>query len=305
MMGNTLAEKILIRNTKSKNCRPGDIVITKPDLVAVHDIYTPFVYRKFKEMGFTEIWDTEKVVNIMDHLTITCLKDDPRHLRYSYKLTDEFGIKKTYINEGISHQILPELNLVKPGDIVYVTDSHTTTYGAIGCFSTGVGHTEMSAILGTGEMWVKVPSAIKIQIDGELPKGVYAKDIILKILGDIKADGGTYKSLEFCGSTIERLSIDSRLTISNMVVECGGKVGLFAVDDKTCEYSNVNPEDYEWLKFDEDAEYEKILYYNAEDLVPQISCPQYVDNVKPIDEVEGSIFGFLYKWKIRRFRGCS
>ena len=287
-MGYTLAEKILMKNAGVDDCRPGDILITEPDRVAFHDIYTPFVYNKFKEMGFKEIWDPDKVVNIMDHLNVTCNEDDPRHLRYSYKLSDEFNIKNTFSTEGISHQLMPELRLVKPGEVVYVTDSHTTTYGAIGCFSTGVGHTEMAAILGTGKMWVKVPSAIKVQIDGKLPEWVSSKDIILKLLGDLTAEGGTYKSIEFCGTTVDDLSVDSRLTISNMVVECGGKVGLFAPDQKTCEYSGIDMEDVAWLHFDEDANYEKVIKYKVEDLVPQISCPQYVDNVHPIDDVKGT-----------------
>lgn len=285
-MGHTLAEKILIRNAKAKTCRPGDIVITKPDMVMFHDIYTPFVYDKFKEMGFTKVWDKNKVAIMLDHLLPTCLKDDPRHLRYGYKFAEEFGIDKFHAADGISHQLMPELRYAKPGDVVYVTDSHTTTYGAVACFSTGIGYTEMASILGTGELWARVPSAIKIQIDGILPEYVSAKDIILRILGDIKADGGTYKSLEFCGTTIEALSIDSRLTIANMVVECGGKVGLFAADEKTTAYSGVDYENVKWLCFDDDAEYEKVITYRAEEFVPYIACPPFVDNVHPISEVK-------------------
>lgn len=284
-MGHTLAEKILMHNTKVKTCRPGDIVITKPSMVMFHDIYTPFVYDKFKEMGFSKVWDTNKVAIMLDHLLPTCLKDDPRHLRYGYKFADEFGIENFHAADGISHQLMPELRYAKPGDVVYVTDSHTTTYGAVACFSTGIGYTEMASILGTGELWARVPSAVKIQIDGVLPANVYAKDIILRILGDIKADGGTYKSLEFCGTAVDALSVDSRLTIANMVVECGGKVGLFAVDAKTAEYSGVNYEDVKWLCFDEDAEYEQVLYYNAAEFTPYIACPPFVDNVHPIAEV--------------------
>lgn len=285
-MGYTLAEKILIRNAGVQSCKPGDIVITKPDVVMFHDIYTPFVYDKFKEMGFTKVWDKSKIAIMLDHLLPTCLKDDPRHLRYGYKFAEEFGIDNFHAADGISHQLMPELRYAKPGGVVYVTDSHTTTYGAVGCFSTGIGYTEMASILGTGELWARVPSAIKIRIDGALPEGVSAKDIILRILGDIKADGGTYKSLEFCGSTIDALSIDSRLTIANMVVECGGKVGLFAVDEKTAAYSGVNYDDYKWLCFDEDAEYDQVLSYNAEEFVPYIACPPYVDNVHPITNVK-------------------
>ena len=143
----------------------------------------------------------------------------------------------------------------------------------------------MASILGTGELWARVPSALKIQVDGVLPAGVYAKDIILKVLGDIKSDGGTYKSLEFCGSTIAALDVDSRLTIANMVVECGGKVGLFAADEKTASYSGLELKEIGWLHFDEDAEYEAVLHYRAEDLVPYVACHPYVDNVHPISEV--------------------
>ncbi|MDF2501237.1 MAG: 3-isopropylmalate dehydratase large subunit [Anaerosporomusa subterranea] len=284
-MGYTLAEKILIHNTGVASCKPGDIVITKPSKVMFHDIYTPFVYEKFIEMGFKKVWDTNKVAIMFDHLLPTCLKDDPRHLRYGYKFADEFGIDCLHESDGISHQLMPELRYAKPGDVVYVTDSHTTTYGAVACFSTGVGYTEMAAILGTGEMWARVPSAIKIQIDGVLPENVYAKDIILRVLGDIKADGGTYKSLEFCGTAVDALSVDSRLTISNMAVECGGKVGLFAVDRKTAEYSGVDYEAFKWLTFDADADYEQVLHYDASTFVPYIACHPYVDNVHPITEV--------------------
>jgi len=284
-MGHTLAEKILMRNAQVATCKPGDIVMTKPDMVMFHDIYTPFVYDKFKEMGFTKVWDQDKVAVMLDHLLPTCLKDDPRHLRYGYKFAEEFGIAKFHAADGISHQLMPELRYAKPGDVVYVTDSHTTTYGAVGCFSTGVGYTEMAAVLGTGELWARVPSAIKIQIDGELPAGVSAKDIILRVLGDLQADGGTYKSLEFCGTTIDAMSVDSRLTIANMVVECGGKAGLFAVDEKTAAYSGVDYETVKWIAFDADAEYERVLHYQAEALVPQIACHPHVDNVHPITEV--------------------
>lgn len=287
-MGHTLAEKILMHNTNMDFVKPGDIVITNPTTVMFHDIYTPFVYNKFKEMGFSKVWDRDKVAIMLDHLLPTCLSGDPRHVDYGYGFAHEFGIERVHAADGISHQLMPELRYAKPGDVVFVTDSHTTTYGAIGCFATGVGYTEMAAVLGTGEMWVKVPSAIKIQINGHLTQWVSSKDIILKILGDIKSDGGTYKSLEFCGSAIDDLSIDSRLTISNMVVECGGKVGLFAVDEKTAEYSGVDIEDFRWLSFDDDADYEQVLRYDGSEFVPFISCHPYVDNVHPVADVEGT-----------------
>ena len=286
-MGHTLAEKILMHNTGVADCRPGDIVITHPDCVMFHDIYTTNVYRKFKEMGFTKSWDPEKVIIMFDHLLPTCLPLDGDHLKYGYQFAEEFGARKVHAGDGICHQLMPELGYARPGDVVFVTDSHTTTYGAVSAFSTGIGYTEMAAVLGTGEMWVRVPSAIKIQIDGTLPDGVCSKDIALRILGDLKAAGGTYKSLEFCGSTIDAMPVDERLTIANMAVECGAKVGLFAPTKESCAYSNVKYDDVSWLHFDDDAEYEKVLTYKAEDMVPYIAAHPYVDNVKPLSELEG------------------
>lgn len=145
----------------------------------------------------------------------------------------------------------------------------------------------MAAVLGTGEMWIRVPSAIKIKIDGDLPEGVYSKDIALRILGDLTADGGTYKSLEFCGSTIDAMSVDERLTIANMAVECGAKVGLFAPTRETCAYSGIDYKQVSWLKFDDDAVYERVLTYKAEEFVPYIAAHPFVDNVKPLSELSG------------------
>lgn len=286
-MGHTLAEKILMRNTGAGHYRPGDIAMTTPDRVAFLDIYAAFVYEKFKEMGFSRVHAPEKTIIIQDHLLPTCRLDDPRALRYAHDFAEEFGIGRHYVGEGICHQLMPEMRLAKPGDVIYATDSHTTTYGGVGCFATGIGYTEMAAVLGTGRMWVRVPSAVKIRIDGTLPRGVVSKDIILRVLGDLRADGGTYKSLEFCGTTVDALSIDARLTIANMTVECGAKAGLFAPDAKTCAYSGVAMRDVAWLRFDDGAAYEQVLHYKAEELVPSLSCPQSVDNIHPVSEYEG------------------
>lgn len=286
-MGHTLAEKILMHNTGVTDCKPGDIVITHPDCVMFHDIYTTNVYRKFKEMGFTKSWDPEKVIIMFDHLLPTCLPLDGDHLKHGYQFAEEFGARKVHAGDGICHQLMPELGYARPGDVVFVTDSHTTTYGGVSAFATGIGYTEMAAVLGTGEMWVRVPSAIKIRIDGTLPDGVCSKDIALRVLGDLKAAGGTYKSLEFCGSTIDAMPVDERLTIANMAVECGAKVGLFAPTKESCAYSHVNYDDVSWLHFDDDAIYEKTLTYRSEELVPYIAAHPYVDNVKPLTELEG------------------
>lgn len=286
-MGFTLAEKIIMKHTGSSCVRPGDLVMVEPDFVAVHDIYTVFLRNKLREMGVKKVWNPGKIGIFHDHLMPACLEEDPRCVRAGYALAEEYGIRNFHAKGGIVHQLIPELGYAKPGDVVFVTDSHTTTYGAVGCFSTGIGYTEMAAIWGMGSMWMRVPGSVKIQIDGELPEHVSAKDMILRVLGDIGAAGGTYKSLEFCGSAIDSLSIDGRLTIANMVVECGGKAGLFAVDEKTAAYCGLSFESIAWVKADEDAEYEKVLTYRAEELEPVVSCPPYVDRVRPLTEVEG------------------
>lgn len=286
-MGHTLAEKILMHNTDTEDLHPGDIVITHPDMVMFLDIYAPFVYKQFTDMGFSKVFNPDKAVIVDDHLLPCCLPDDPRSLRYSRLFAERFGIKKHLAGKGIGHQLMPEMRLALPGQVVFVTDSHTTTYGGLGCFSTGVGYTEMAAVLGTGRMWARVPAAIKIKVEGKLPLGVYSKDVILRVLGDLTASGGTYKSLEFCGSTVESMSVDARLTMSNMTVECGAKVGLCAPDEKTCVYSGINGKDLQWLHFDDDAIYERTMEYRAEDLVPYLSVPQFVDNVHPLTEEEG------------------
>lgn len=294
-MGYTLAEKILMKNVGLNHIKPGDIIITRPDMYMIHDIYTPFVVQKLDEMKFKKLANPDKAVIILDHLMPTNqAKNDPRHYRAGINLSKRFGIEKLHIGEGICHTLMHEYRYAKPGMVVTATDSHTPTYGGGGCFCTGIGFTEMAAVLGSGELWMKVPEAIKIVVEGKLPKGVYAKDIILKVLGDIKSDGGSYKSMEYTGSTIRDLSMHSRFTIANMSLEAGAKSALFEADEKTAEYFGMDYNDISWIKIDEDAHYSQVLYYRAEDLEPQLSCPQGVDNVHPISEVKGTKLNEVY-----------
>jgi 3-isopropylmalate/(R)-2-methylmalate dehydratase large subunit len=172
--------------------------------------------------------------------------------------------------------------------VVFGTDSHTTTYGSIGAFSSGVGYTEMAAILGTGQLWIKVPETIRVTIDGKLPAGVMSKDVILRLIGDLGADGANYKALEFAGSAVDSMSIASRMTIANMSVEAGAKVGLFAPDEKVAEYCEVSVEEIPDISADEDAKYVKEIRYKAEELLPVVACPSSVDKIKPLTEVEGT-----------------
>ncbi len=287
-MGHTIAEKILMRATGSGDLRPGDLVVVEPDYAVCHDIYTEKLYKRLEDMGFDRVKYPERLVIFHDHLNPACLPSDPRSLSYGYKLCEKYGIKDFHATGGICHQLIPEMGYAKPGRIIFCTDSHTTTYGAVGCLSTGIGYTEMAYLWGTGQLWLRVPASIKIEINGVLPPNVYSKDIILRVLGDLKAAGGTYRSLEFCGSAIEDLSIDSRLTMANMAVECGAKAGLFPADEKTALYCKEQLADISWVRADKDAVYDKVLSYRAEDLVPVVACPPYVDNIKPLTEVLGT-----------------
>lgn len=286
-MGYTLIEKIIMNNIGDDHIVPGQIVTVNVDRVMIHDIFIPFVAEKFEEMGFTKLWDPDKVVLIYDHMVPASTVDDIRHFQIGDAFVEKYGMKNVHRSDGICHQLMTEAGYAKPGNIVFGTDSHTTTYGCVGCFSSGIGYTEMASILGTGEMWIRVPETIKIVIDGQLPDNVSAKDIILRIIGDLRADGATYKALEVSGSTVDAMSVASRMTISNMAIEAGAKACLFAPDAKTCEYSGVALQDVDWIYGDEDASYERILTYQAEDLVPVCACPSQVDNIHPVSEIAG------------------
>ncbi len=287
-MGSTLIEKIIQHNTGIDKVSPGQIVTVNVDRVMIHDIFIPFVADKFEEMGFRKLWNQDKVVLIYDHLVPSSAVEDIRHFKIGDAFAEKYGMTHVHRSDGICHQLMTELGYAKPGNIVFGTDSHTTTYGCVGCFSSGIGYTEMASILGTGELWVRVPETIKVVIDGHLPQGVMAKDVILRLLGDLRSDGATYKALEITGSAVDEMSVASRMTISNMAVEAGAKCCLFRPDEKTCEYSKVKMEEVDWLYGDEDAEYAQVLHYQAEDLVPVCACPSQVDNIHPVSELIGT-----------------
>lgn len=288
-MGATIIEKIVRRNTGIETAKAGDIVTVNVDRVMIHDIFIPFVKDKFEEMGFTKLWDPDKVVLIYDHLVPASQVDDTRHFRIGNEFVAKYGMKNIHRSDGICHQLMTEAGYVKPGNIVFGTDSHTTTYGCVGAFSSGVGYTEMASILGTGTMWIKVPETIKVTIDGELPADVMAKDIILKLIGDLGADGATYKALEFSGSTVENMTVASRMSMANMAIEAGAKCALFTPDEKTTEYCEIELADAERsLVGDADAVYCREIHYKAEDFVRVLACPSQVDNIQPVSDWAGT-----------------
>lgn len=293
--GFTLAEKILRKNAGVEQVKPGDIVISHPDMFMIHDIYTPYLLDTLHQIGAKKIFAPDRVTIVFDHCMPTAVaKNDSAHYDAGMELAKEYGIEKLHIGEGICHSLMHEKKYARPGCVATATDSHTTTYGGAGCFCSGIGTAEMAAALITGELWFKIPEAIKIVLNGHLPKGVLSKDVILKILGDIKADGGQYKSLEFTGPAAHEMSMDARFTVANMALEAGAKCGLFEADQKTADYYGVPLSEIDWVTMDEEAQYEKVLTYDVNELEPQLSCPQGVDNVHPIREVEGTPMDEVY-----------
>lgn len=293
-MGQTIIEKILSHNT-GKAVKPGDIVTVNVDRVMLDDIMIPFIVDKFHEMGFAKVWNPDKVVLIYDHLVPASQQDDTRHFRVGDAFVEQYGIKNIHRSDGICHQLMTEAGYVKPGHVVFGTDSHTTTYGCVGAFSTGIGYTEMASILGTGTLWVKVPETIKVVIDGELPSNVMSKDVILRLIGDLGADGATYRALEFTGSAVKSMSIASRTTMANMAIEAGAKCALFTPDEKTEEYCEIQLDDFQKsLAGDPDAVYLKELHYKAEDFVPVMACPSQVDKIRSVSELEGTVIDQVF-----------
>ena len=287
-MGETVIEKI-IRNYVGHTVKPGDIVTVNVDRVMIHDIFIPFVAEKFEEMGFKKLWDPDKVVLIYDHLVPASQLDDTRHFHVGDAFAEKYGMKNVHRSDGICHQLMTEAGYVKPGNIVFGTDSHTTTYGCVGAFSSGIGYTEMASILGTGTMWIKVPETIKVVIDGELPANVMSKDVILRLIGDLGADGATYRALEFTGSAVKNMSVASRMTIANMAIEAGAKCALFTPDEKTAEYCEIELNDFQKsLVGDGDAAYLKTMTYRGEDFVPVMACPSQVDKIRDVSTLEGT-----------------
>ena len=287
-MGETVIEKI-IRNNVGHTVKPGDIVTVNVDSDMINDIFISFVAEKFEEMGFKKLWNPDKVVLIYDHLVPASQLDDTRHFHVGDAFAEKYGMKNVHRSDGICHQLMTEAGYVKPGNIVFGTDSHTTTYGCVGAFSSGIGYTEMASILGTGTMWIKVPETIKVVIDGELPANVMSKDVILRLIGDLGADGATYRALEFTGSAVKNMSVASRMTIANMAIEAGAKCALFTPDEKTAEYCEIELNDFQKsLVGDGDAAYLKTMTYRGEDFVPVMACPSQVDKIRDVSTLEGT-----------------
>lgn len=286
-MGKTFAEKVFAKYSGNENIKAGEIVYVSPNRVISHD-NTAAILKTFKKIGVDKVWDNEKIVIVLDHVVPAASSKHAENHKSIREFVKEQNIKHFYdVGEGICHQVFPEKGHAVPGTLILGSDSHTTTYGTFGAFSAGIGRTELACIYAVGKLWMKVPESYKIIVTGEFPKGVTSKDLILKIIGTIGADGADYKSVEFSGETIKNMSISERMTLCNMAIEMGGKNGVVEFDDKTEEWLKNKVDSYDIIRADEDAEYEKILEFDVSELSPQIAKPHTVDNVSDIEEVEG------------------
>jgi 3-isopropylmalate/(R)-2-methylmalate dehydratase large subunit len=288
-MGYTISEKILAEHAGLDKVEPGQIVKAKIDLAMAPDLTAVLAYNAMKEMGITKVWDPKKVIFLLDHIAPSTNIQNATLHKQTRDIAKAEGFDYFYdINAGVCHQILPEKGHVYPGMLLVGADSHTCTHGAFGAFATGIGSTDMGAVLGTGKLWFKVPETIKVEINGKLPTRVAAKDLILRVAKEIGADGATYKALEFTGETIRNLSMSGRMTICNMAIEMGGKTGIVEADEVTLDYLKGRVKGkFKTVKSDPDAIYEKTLKIDVSKLIPQVACPHSVDNVKPVTELAG------------------
>ena len=286
-MGMTMTQKILAKHAGLPEVHAGQLIQAKLDLVLGNDITTPVAINEFEAAGFDSVFDTDKVVMVMDHFVPNKDIKSATQCKQCRTFAKKFGITHYYDvgTMGIEHALLPEQGLVAPGEAVIGADSHTCTYGALGAFSTGVGSTDMGAAMSAGYTWFKVPSAIKVNVTGKKRPYVSGKDVILTLIGKIGVDGALYKSLEFSGDGLGELTMADRLTISNMAIEAGGKNGIFPVDDITRDYLKGRVS-REWTAYypDPDAEYESVVELNLDEIDCTVAYPHLPENAKPARE---------------------
>lgn len=288
-MGMTITEKILSYHLKRDLVKPGEFIEVDVDIVLANDVTAPIAIKAFKNLGIKNVFDNKKIALVPDHFTPNKDIKSAEQAKILRDFAREYNITHYYDQGevGVEHALLPEKGVVVAGDIVIGADSHTCTYGALGAFSTGVGSSDVAAIMATGKVWLKVPETIKFIIKGKLNKWVFAKDIILYIIGKIGVDGALYKSMEFTGETISSLDMSSRMTICNMAIEAGGKNGIVIPDEITKKYLDERKErDYKFFYSDNDANYSKIIEIDVNNLEPQIAFPNLPSNTKNISEVK-------------------
>lgn len=287
-MGMTMTQKILADHAGVKEVHAGELIEANVDIIMANDITGPMALPIFKKMA-DKVFDKDKVVLVPDHFTPNKDIKSAENSKAIREFSREQGLKH-HMEQGkcgVEHAILPESGIVVAGDAVIGADSHTCTYGAIGAFSTGVGTTDIATGMATGQLWFKVPSAIKFNLHGKLPKYVSGKDVILHIIGRIGVDGALYKSMEFTGEGVKELSMADRFTICNMAIEAGAKNGIFPVDEAAIEYLDKHAKrDYKIYEADKDAEYEEVVDVDLSAIRPTVAFPHLPGNAKTVDEIE-------------------
>ncbi len=293
-MASTLAEKIIGAHV-GRDVKPGEIVVTPVDVAALQDGTGPLALMQLEELGLIRAHNPEKTILFIDHAAPSPRKELSNAHMSLRKFAAATGAVLSEINEGVCHQRLVE-SYASPGDILIGADSHSCTSGALGAFATGMGSTDVGIGIATGKTWLKVPVTLRVAMSGEFLPGVYAKDLMLHLIGLIGADGATYMAIEFTGPLAESMSMPERFTLSNMAVEAGAKTGLFAAGETTRKYleEQGRGEDYRELAADEGAEYERTVEIDARALVPTVSAPHTVDNTMTAAEAAGTKVNQVY-----------
>lgn len=309
----TMAEKILAAHARLEEVVPGQLIECDLDLVLSNDVTAPIAIKEFKKVGVDKVFDPTKIALVPDHYVPNKDIQSAEQAKLTREFAREQGITHFYEVGcmGVEHALLPEQGVVGAGDLIIGADSHTCTYGALGAFATGVGSTDAAIGYATGRAWFKVPESILFNVEGELQPGVTGKDIILHIIGMIGVDGALYQAMEFRGSAIESLSMDERLSISNMAIEAGGKAGLIAVDDVTRAYMDGRTErPYKEYHSDPEAVYAKVYNINAADIVPTVAFPHLPSNTRPAAEarditIDQSVIGSCTNGRIEDMRQAA
>jgi len=294
-MGYTITEKILMRHSGKKSIKPGDFINAKVDFCLGNDITAPIAIKEFEATGRKKPFDTSRIALVPDHFTPAKDMRSANQAKVLKDFAEKYGIENYFEvgRMGIEHVLLPQMGLAKPGDLVIGADSHTCTYGALGCFSCGVGSTDLAAAFITGKCWFRVPESIKFIYKGKCRKYVGGKDLILHTIGDIGVSGALYKSMEFTGEAISKLSMDDRFAMCNMAIEAGAKNGVMAPDSETIKYvkkaiKQNKPKRKGFKKYysDKDAVYSKIIEYDVSKIEPQVAMPHIPSNIKPAHRIK-------------------
>ncbi len=309
----TMAEKILAAHAGLEEVVPGQLIECNLDLVLSNDVTAPIAIKEFKKIGVEKVFDPTKIALVPDHYVPNKDIKSAEQAKMTRDFAREQGITHYYEVGcmGVEHALLPEQGVVGAGDLIIGADSHTCTYGALGAFSTGVGSTDAAVGYATGKAWFKVPESLLFNVEGELRPGVTGKDIILHIIGMIGVDGALYQAMEFRGSAIEGLTMDERLSISNMAIEAGGKAGLIPVDDVTRKYMDGRTErPYTEYHSDPDAVYAKVYNIDAQDIVPTVAFPHLPSNTRPASEardtvIQQSVIGSCTNGRIEDMRQAA